>query len=68
MDIDDKTGALARIVTLLAERGISIKNIGITHNRESEDGVLKLEFYGEAALAEASGLLAAEGYALRTRS
>lgn len=68
VDIDDKTGALARIVTLLAERGISIKNIGITHNRESEDGVLKLEFYGEAALAEASGLLAAEGYAPRTRS
>lgn len=68
VDIDDKTGALARIVTLLAERGISIKNIGITHNRESEDGVLKLEFYGEAALTEASGLLTAEGYALRTRS
>ena len=68
VDIDDKTGALARIVTLLAERGISIKNIGITHNRESEDGVLKLEFYGEAALAEASGLLAAEGYAPRARS
>ena len=68
VDIDDKTGALARIVTLLAERGISIKNIGITHNRESEDGVLKLVFYGEAALAEASGLLAAEGYAPRTRS
>ena len=45
-----------------------LKNIGITHNRESEDGVLKLEFYGEAALTEASGLLTAEGYALRTRS
>lgn len=68
VDIDDKTGALARIVTLLAEHDISIKNIGITHNRESEDGVLKLEFYGEAALAEAAGLLAAEGYAPRTRA
>ena len=68
VDIDDKAGALARIVALLASKSLSIKNIGITHNRESEDGVLKLEFYGEAALTEASGLLTAEGYALRTRS
>ena len=68
VDIADKSGALARITMLLATQGLSIKNIGITHNRESEDGVLKLEFYGEAALAEASGLLAAEGYAPRARS
>ncbi len=68
VDIDDKTGALARIVSLLAKRGISIKNIGITHNRESEDGVLKVEFYREDDLKAAAGLLAAEGYVLCTRA
>ncbi len=68
VEIDDKTGALARIVTLLAEHGISIKNIGITHNRESEDGVLKLELYKEAALTAAISLLAEEGYTIRART
>ena len=29
--------------------GISIKNIGILHNREFDDGVLKIEFYDEEA-------------------
>lgn len=62
VDIADKAGALARIVTLLSEHNISIKNIGITHNRESEDGVLLLEFYEEASLQAAIRLLEAEGY------
>lgn len=62
VDIADKAGALARIVTLLSEHDISIKNIGITHNRESEDGVLLLEFYEETALQTAIKLLEAEGY------
>ena len=62
VDIADKAGALARITTLLSKHGISIKNIGITHNRETEDGVLLLEFYGETALQKAVGLLQTEGY------
>lgn len=62
VDIADKAGALARITSLLSEHGISIKNIGITHNRETEDGVLLLEFYEEASLQEAVALLKTEGY------
>lgn len=62
VDIADKAGALARIVTLLSEHNINIKNIGITHNRESEDGVLLLEFYEEASLQAALSLLEAEGH------
>nr|WP_297864224.1 prephenate dehydrogenase [uncultured Acetatifactor sp.] len=62
VDIADKTGALAHIVTLLAEHELSIKNIGITHNRESEDGVLKMEFYEENSMAEAVTLLKEEAY------
>ena len=67
VDIADKAGALARIVTLLSEHGLSIKNIGITHNRETEDGVLQIEFYEEASLLSAVTLLAEEGYSPRIR-
>lgn len=62
VEISDKSGALARITTLLAESGISIKNVGIAHNRESEDGVLKVEFYEEASMTLASEILEEKGY------
>ncbi len=42
VDIEDKPGMIAKISTLLFEKGINIKNIGITHNREFENGVLKI--------------------------
>ena len=67
VDIADRAGALARIVTLLSEQNINIKNIGITHNRETEDGVLQLEFYEEASLQTAVESLEAEGYAPQVR-
>lgn len=68
VDIADKSGALARITMLLAQQGLSIKNIGITHNRESEDGVLKLEFYDENSQEKAAQVLRAEGYELHVRT
>lgn len=67
VDIADKAGALARIVTLLSGHELSIKNIGITHNRETEDGVLQIEFYEETALSAAVTLLEAEGYSPHVR-
>ena len=36
---------------------ISIKNIGIIHNREFEEGVLKIEFYEEDSSTKAAALL-----------
>lgn len=62
VDIPDKSGALANIVTLLADNGLGIKNIGITHNRESEDGVLKIEFYEEASMTMAFDILGKCGH------
>lgn len=62
VEIADRTGALAHIVSLLADRGLSIKNIGISHNRESEDGVLSLEFYSEDAMNHAAEILMQQGY------
>lgn len=64
VDIADKAGALAHIVTLLAEQNLSIKNIAITHNRESEDGVLRVEFYQEDSMEIGCELLTKTGYSV----
>lgn len=52
-DIIDESGAIATIATILATNGVSIKNIGIIHNREFEEGVLKISFYDEPAADKA---------------
>ncbi len=62
VDIADKAGALADIVTTLADLNINIKNIGITHNRETEDGVLRIEFYEESGRNTATVQLRNVGY------
>ncbi len=63
IDIADKAGALATIAALLAQSGISIKNIGITHNREAEEGALRIEFYEESAV-KAANILQDNGYTI----
>ena len=68
LDIMDEAGAIATIATLLASNQISIKNIGIIHNREFEEGVLKIEFYEEPAQMKASTLLARYNYRIYERS
>lgn len=67
VDIADRAGALAHIVTLLAEQNLSIKNIAISHNRESEDGVLRVEFYQESSMTKGVELLEASGYTVHVR-
>lgn len=47
LDITDETGAIATVATLLAKHDISIKNIGILHNREYQEGALRIELYTE---------------------
>lgn len=44
-DLIDEAGGIATIATILATNGINIKNIGIIHNREFQEGVLRIEFY-----------------------
>ena len=62
VDIPDVTGAISEVASFLAGHEISIKNIGIIHNREYEEGVLRIEFYDERALDEAATLLTGKGY------
>ncbi len=56
-DLVDETGGIATLATILAANHINIKNIGIIHNREFQDGVLRIEFYEEDALQNALVLL-----------
>lgn len=62
VDIADETGALATIATMLATKNISIKNIGIVHNRELEEGALRIEFYEDEAVQTAGRILTEKGY------
>lgn len=57
LDVPDEAGAIARVATILAEHGINIKNIGITHNREHSEGVLYIVFYDEKSLQDAVPVL-----------
>ena len=64
IDVADEAGAIA---TILATEKVNIKNIGIIHNREFEDGVLKIEFYTDAALEQAKVLLTKRNYKICER-
>lgn len=68
VDIKDETGALALLATLLSLHGISIKNIGILHNREFEQGVLRIEFYDKDAVAKATKVLETNDYHIYIRN
>ncbi|WFR55222.1 prephenate dehydrogenase [Anaerocolumna sp. AGMB13025] len=67
LDIIDEAGAIATIATLLGTNRISIKNIGIIHNREFEQGVLRIEFYEEEPLVMAVELLKKYRYTVYER-
>lgn len=56
-DIIDEAGGIAAIATILASNNVNIKNIGIVHNREFEEGVLRIEFYDASSQEKASALL-----------
>ena len=56
-DIIDEAGGIATIATILATNNINLKNIGIVHNREFEEGVLRIEFYDEDSSHKAVEIL-----------
>lgn len=67
-DIPDETGMIARIASLLASHEINIKNIGIIHNREFEEGTLRIEFYDQTSVLAAGRLLRTENYTIYERN
>lgn len=66
-DIRDETGAIARVTTQLSEQHISIKNITIVHNREFEQGALRVEFYDELSASTAETVLKSLGHSVSVR-
>lgn len=66
-DLVDEAGGIAALATILATNQISIKNIGIIHNREFQEGVLHIEFYEEKALEKALTLLRKYRYTVYER-
>ena len=68
IDIADKPGAIAAVATMMAQHGISIKNIGIVHNREYEEGAMQIEFYEESGMLSATELLTGNGYSIHKKN
>lgn len=66
VDIADKPGAIATLAVLLAQHEVSIKNIGINHNRELAEGALRIEFYDKKAKEAAVNLLTEHDYKIHT--
>ncbi len=64
LDLLDEAGGIATVATILASNHLSIKNIGIIHNREYRDGVLRLEMYDEKSLQAAVALLQKHHYVI----
>ena len=60
--IQDKPGAISIISTILAANSISIKNIGINHNREKGEGALNISFYDADSCEMARKLLKEYNY------
>jgi len=67
VSIPDETGIIAKISGMFAKDGINLKNMGIVHNREFEEGVLRIEFYDEASLKRAVSILRDENYTIFIR-
>lgn len=65
LDIYDEAGGIATITTLLAMSGINIRNLGIIHNREFEEGVLRIEFYDGVSRDQAIEILKKRNYIVR---
>ncbi len=66
-DMVDEAGGVAVLSTILAAGGVSLKNIGIIHNREFEEAVLKVELYDEDSYRKAIALLRKYRYTIYER-
>jgi prephenate dehydrogenase len=67
VDIEDKAGALLRVLTPLSDAGLNILDLEILKVREGEEGVLMMGFHAPAEADKALSLLAASGHKARLR-
>lgn len=57
VDVPDKVGSIGRIVSRLAEAGVSIDNLTVMNSREGVGGALRLEFKDEIGYNKAKEIL-----------
>lgn len=67
VDIPDVPGSIAKTATLLADHCLSIRNIGIMHSREFQEGALRIVFYDEPTMQAASRVLKEHSYTIYDR-
>ncbi|MCR4591054.1 MAG: prephenate dehydrogenase [Lachnospiraceae bacterium] len=68
LDVEDEPGAIAIVATILSSHGLSLKNIGIVHNRIYEEGALRIEFYDQESMSLAIADLMEKGYRIFSRT
>ena len=66
-DLADEAGQIATIASILASNALNIKNIGIIHNREFEEGVLSIEMYDHESMDRAIALLKKHQYTIHLK-
>jgi len=64
VDVYDKPGMIAAIVTILSINNINIKNIGIVNSREYENGVMQIVFETAANMEKSIDLLKGMNFAV----
>ena len=67
VDVADEPGAIAIIATILGANGLSIKNLRIQNNRESQEGALRITFGHEDAARQAAQILRNYNYTVFER-
>ena len=67
VDIPDEPNAITHAVTFIGDAKINLKNIGITHNREDNEGVLRLSFYDNDSAVAAASILKQQNYTVYER-
>lgn len=65
VDVEDKPGVIAAIASLLGERQINIKNIGINNSREMEGGAMEICFYDRDSQTLSLEILRSAGYTVK---
>ncbi len=62
LDLLDEAGGIATVATILATNNINIRDVGIIHNREFSQGVMRVEFYDHPSYLKAVELLKKHHY------
>lgn len=64
VDAVDEPGAISVFAAILAAKGINIKDMGLNHSREENEGALRISFYDQAARDAARALLINHNYSV----